>query len=109
MEQFLDSAFTEKDAFAYNYLKAVFNHFIMDFTPVPVIKTSEAANIQTPITLFGAGNDVIFPGVKMIKRAKKIFPSLKQSFLLPDSKHVQNKQDNSKIASIILKDLASLR
>lgn len=103
LEKFLDSAFTEKDDFAQQYLSAVFLNFTMDFTSVPVIKTSEASKIQTPITVFAAENDIIFPGVKMIKRAKKIFPSLKLSLLLNDSKHVQNKKDNSLISSIIKK------
>jgi pimeloyl-ACP methyl ester carboxylesterase len=101
LEQFLDAAFTERDDFANKYLAAVFTHFTMDFTPVPLIKTSEASKIKTPITLIGAGNDIIFPGRKMIKRAKKIFPSLKHTLLLSHSKHVQNKKDNSVIASLI--------
>ena len=62
----------------------------------------DAAKIETPITIIAAGNDIIFPGGKMIKRAKKIFPSLKHTLLLKDSKHVQNKQDNSTISSLIL-------
>jgi pimeloyl-ACP methyl ester carboxylesterase len=102
LERFLDSAFTEKDEFAYKYLAAVFSHFIMDFTPVPVIKSIEASKIRTPITLIGAENDIIFPGGKMIKRAKKIFPSLKHTLLLSKSKHVQNKKDNLVITSLIL-------
>lgn len=102
LERFLDSAFTEKDDFAHNYLAAVFEHFTMDFTPVPVITKSEAAHIQTPITLIGAGDDIIFPGGKMIKRARKIFPSLKHTLLLSDSKHVQNEKDNSTISNLIM-------
>ena len=102
LERFLNAAFTEKDDFAHSYLAAVFTHFTMDFTPVPIIKTSEASRIQTPITLIGAENDIIFPGEKMIKRAKKIFPSLKHTLLLNNSKHVQNKKDNSIIASLIM-------
>lgn len=102
LERFLDAAFSEKDEFAYNSLALVFTHFTMDFTPVPVIKTIEASKIKTPITLIAAGNDIIFPGKKMIKRAKKIFPSLKHTLLLKDSKHVQNKKDNSVIASLIV-------
>ncbi len=102
LQRFLDSAFTEPDKFAYNFLSEVFMHFEMDFTPVPVIKATEAAKIQTPITLIAAGQDIIFPGKKMIKRAKKIFPSLKYALLLPDSKHVQNSNDNAKIAALIL-------
>ena len=46
----------------------------------------------------------MFPGVKMIKRAKKIFPSLIKTVLLEDSKHVQNRVDNEEIEKIILKE-----
>ena len=102
LERFLDSAFTEKDDFAHKYLAAVFSHFTMDFTPVPVIKSINASKIRTPITLISAENDIIFPGGKMIKRAKKIFPSLKNTLLLESSKHVQNRTDNRKIEKLIL-------
>jgi pimeloyl-ACP methyl ester carboxylesterase len=102
IERFLTSAFTQKDDFAFKYLSLVFTHFTMDFTPVPTIKVSEASKISTPITLIGADNDIIFPGGKMIKRAKKIFPSLKQTLLLSDSKHVQSTKDNKRIAGMII-------
>ena len=75
----------------------------MDFSPVPVIHKNKASSIQTPITLFAAKNDIIFPGVKMIKRASKIFPSLKESKLFEHSKHVQNKEENKFIVNTILK------
>ena len=72
LERFLDAAFSESDAFAHQSLALVFTYFKMDFTPVPVIASNEASKITTPITLIAAGNDIIFPGRKMIKRAKKI-------------------------------------
>jgi len=103
LERFLAVNFTAKDEFAVNYLSVVFLNFKMDFTPVPVIKTSEAAKITTPITLIAAENDFVFPGTKMIKRANKIFPSLKKTLLLKGSKHVQNKKDNHSIAQLIIK------
>ena len=74
----------------------------MDFTPVPTIKKKNAKKITTPITLFAADNDIIFPGEKMIKRAKAIFPSLKETILLKESKHVQNKKHNNLINRIII-------
>jgi pimeloyl-ACP methyl ester carboxylesterase len=101
LDQFLASAFTEKDDYAERSLALIFTHFTMDFTPVPVIKTADALKIHTPITLIAAENDILFPGGKMIKRAKKIFPSLKSTVLLKDSKHVQGKEDNQRIAAII--------
>lgn len=97
IELFLKELFTDRDPFAVKYLSKVFLHFKMDFTPVPVIKQRDAARITTPITLFGADKDMMFPGEKMLKRAKKIFPSLKKSVLLKDSKHVQNRSDNDTI------------
>lgn len=103
IEKFLFEVFTERDEFAMQYLSKVFSHFKMDFTPVPVISKKEANTIQTPITIIAAKHDIIFPGVKMIKRAVQIFPSLKKTILLPDSKHVQSKSDNALIQDLILK------
>lgn len=101
IHRFLKELFTESDAFALQFLSKVFLHFKMDFSPVPVIKTQAATSINTPISLIAAKKDLMFPGEKMIKRAKKIFPSLKQAILLEDSKHVQNSTDNKRIVHLI--------
>ncbi len=101
LEKFLNTLFTETDTFALKYLSKVFLYFDMDFTPVPVIKESEAKLITTPINLFAAKQDIMFPGVKMLKRAVKIFPSLRETILLENSKHVQSRMDNDKIEKII--------
>lgn len=105
VEKFLSEVFTDRDEFAIKFLSKVFLHFNMDFTPVPVISTKNAQAIQTPITLIAAKNDVMFPGVKMLKRAKRIFPSLKYDLLLENSKHVQSKCDNLLIEELIVRDL----
>lgn len=102
VEKFLTELFTAKDEFAIKFLSKVFLHFEMDFTPVPIINKNDANKIKTPITLIAAKHDLLFPGEKMIKRASKIFPSLKKTILLENSKHVQNKSDNAKIESLIL-------
>jgi pimeloyl-ACP methyl ester carboxylesterase len=101
VDRFLKELFTEKDAFAIHFLSKVFFNFKMDFTPVPVIHKRAANSIKTPITLIAAKNDIIFPGVKMIKRAKKILPSLKEVVLLEKSKHVQDSADNKQIVTLI--------
>lgn len=103
VEKFLGEVFTERDEFAIQYLSQVFLHFDMDFTPVPVISKGEAQSIKTPITLIAAKHDLMFPGQKMLKRAAKIFPSIKQTLLLEQSKHVQNRADNQRIEALIMK------
>jgi pimeloyl-ACP methyl ester carboxylesterase len=104
VEHFLNELFTQRDAFAIHFLSKVFLHFKMDFSPIPLIKTKAAKSIKTSITLIAAKNDLIFPGEKMIKRAIKIFPSLKKTVLLEQSKHVQNDIDNQRIVSLIYAD-----
>lgn len=103
IEHFLSEVFTERDKFAVQFLSKVFLHFNMDFTPVPVISKAEAKKITTPITIIAAGKDIIFPGGKMIKRARKIFPSLKKVVLLNESKHVQDTIGNEAVEKLILK------
>ena len=102
LKMILKNLFTEPDVFAHKYLSKVFLHFKMDFTPVPVIKKKEAQLISTPITIIAAKKDIVFPGIKLIKRVHKVFPSLKSTVLLENSKHVQNKTDNNKINNIIM-------
>ena len=75
----------------------------MDFTPVPVIDAKKAREITTPITIFAAQNDILFPGNKMIKRAPKIIPSLRKSTLLEQSKHVHSKEQNEMIEQEIMR------
>jgi len=103
VERFLSHLFTDRDEFAVEFLSKVFLEFEMDFTPVPVIDAKKANEITTPITIFAAQDDILFPGKKMIKRAAKIFPSLRKSTLLEHSKHVQNKEQNEMIEREIMR------
>lgn len=102
LERFLANLFTDRDEFALKFLQKVIPEFEMDFTPVPVIKTENANKISTPITLFASGNDIMFPGKKMIKRVSKIFPSLKEKILFDRAKHVHSKSQNKIIEEYIL-------
>lgn len=102
VSRFLKELFTDEDPFALEFLSQVFLHFEMDFTPVPVISKTEAGRIRTPVILFAAKQDLMFPGEKMIKRAQKLFPSLRQVVLFEDSKHVQARVHNDQIEALIL-------
>ena len=103
VETFLSHLFTDRDEFAIAFLSKVFLEFELDFTRVPVINANKAGEITTPITLFASKDDILFPGSKMIKRATKIFPSLRKSRLLKHSKHVQNKEQYEMIEQEIMR------
>lgn len=103
IKKVMDVLFSEYDDFALNYMSNTFQHCNMDFSPLPVISKDSAKNIKTPISIFAAEKDLMFPGKKMIKRAKKVFPSLKECFLLRKSNHVPSKTDFEYIEQTILK------
>ncbi|WP_299099954.1 alpha/beta fold hydrolase [uncultured Winogradskyella sp.] len=94
--------FSEYDVFAFNFLSRSFQNCNMDFSPLPIITKKSARDIETPITIFATENDIMFPGKKMIKRAKRIFPSLEEVILLKASKHVPNTTDFKTIENTII-------
>lgn len=98
----LNALFSEYDDFALKFMSATFLNCNMDFSPLPILKKKEAQNIQTPITIFACEDDIMFPGRKMIKRAKAIFKSSKELILLENSKHVPGRVHFEMIQSTIL-------
>ncbi len=104
MKKVMRALFSEYDDFALKYMSTTFQHCNMDFSPLPVISKKTACKIKTPITIIAAEKDILFPGKKMIKRAKDIFPSLEELVLLERSKHVPNDNYFKKIEELILKN-----
>lgn len=102
IKKVMDALFSEYDGFALVFMSTVFQNCNMDFSPLPVISKNRAKNIKTPISIFAAEQDIMFPGKKMIKRAKQIFPSLEEVVLLNGSKHVPNATDFKKIEQLII-------
>ncbi|APQ18731.1 alpha/beta fold hydrolase [Maribacter hydrothermalis] len=94
--------FSEYDDFALNYMSNTFQHCNMDFSPLPILSKIDANRIKTPITIFACEKDIMFPGKKMIRRAKRIFPSLKEVVLLKDSEHVPSSKNFKVIESSII-------
>ena len=103
VHDFLRELFTEEDAFALAFLSQVFLHFNQDFSSIPLISPKEAQQITTPLHIIGADQDILFPGEKMIKRARKLFSSLESTALLENSRHVPLTADHTQIVNLITK------
>ncbi|MBC3847749.1 alpha/beta hydrolase [Winogradskyella echinorum] len=102
IKKVMSALFSEYDDFALKYMSLTFTHCNMDFSPLPLISKNSAKNIATPITMFAAEKDIMFPGKKMIKRAIDIFPSLQEVVLLQGAKHVPRLKDFKEIEQLIL-------
>ena len=94
--------FSEADDFAIQFMATTFQNCNMDFSPLPIISKQSAKHLTTPLTIIAAEKDIMFPGRKMIKRARRIFPSLHEKILLEDSKHVPSHKDFKLIEELIL-------
>ena len=101
----LSDLFSEKDEFAEAFLSKIFLYYKMDFPIIPLITEEEALRIKTPVYIVAAKNNLLFPGEKMIERAKNIFISLNQTILLEKSKHLLSPKDYERIAKYILNNL----
>ena len=103
IKKVMNVLFSEYDDFATKFMGTTFQNCNMDFSPLPVISKQSAKNIQKPITIIAAEKDIMFPGKKMIKRAKRIFPLLDEIILLEDSKHVPSNTNFKRIEDLVLK------
>lgn len=102
IEKVIESLFTEYDDFAQEFMSSTFKYCHMDFSPLPTISKQSAQLIYKPINVFASEKDILFPGMKLISRTERIFPSLKQTFLLKGSKHVPSAKDFEFIEDMIL-------
>lgn len=102
IKKVMNVLFSEYDDFALTFMSTTFQYCNMDFSPLPVVNKDSAKNIKTPISIFAAEKDIMFPGKKMIKRAKQLFPSLKEAVLFEGSKHVPRATDFRKIEDLIM-------
>ncbi|APG64646.1 alpha/beta hydrolase [Tenacibaculum todarodis] len=105
IKKVMNVLFTAYDDFALTFMSTTFQHCNMDFSPLPTITKKNANSINKPITIFAAEKDIMFPGRKMIKRAKRIFPTLKKVILFKNSKHVPSYKEFHKIKMEILNNL----
>jgi len=97
-------AFDEKriaKAFLITPAGVVKGNLVRNLPDILLIFEEEAAQIKTPLHIFTAENDGLFPGETLLEQATKIFPSLAKIIMLKESKHGLSECDNNKITEII--------
>lgn len=104
LNKFLSASGSDFSPIIKSWMSAVVLNFKMDTSPIPTISKKEAERIQTPLYIISSKDDLFFPGEKVIKRSKKIFPSLKGTKLILNSKHIPSKSDTELIEDYIFKN-----
>ncbi len=80
-------------AFLINPLGIVHGNEFYNFLVIPLISKKEVERIKTPLHIFADENEKIFPGGKLLKRAKQLFPNFSEGFLLSNSKDVVSEKN----------------
>lgn len=103
--RFFEKIFTVRNQFAEACLSKIVLNYKLDFSPIPLITREEAQKIKTPLHIFAAENDQLFPGKEMLKIASEIFQDNQNLYLLKNSKHIPSQKDFQFITERIKNEL----
>ncbi|BCM92472.1 putative carboxylesterase nap [Abditibacteriota bacterium] len=87
LRRFLNPLFTTWDDDWANYMGDALKCFNLNLQPPPLATEEKLRPFKAPTLVFGAENDIHFPGEKLITRAQVLMPHAKTE-LLPGSHHV---------------------
>jgi pimeloyl-ACP methyl ester carboxylesterase len=68
---------------------------------VPLLSAEIARQITTPVSIIAAADDLLYPGTPLLDRARKLFPALDRSVLLPRARHVPGPRHYPLIENLI--------
>jgi 2-hydroxy-6-oxonona-2,4-dienedioate hydrolase len=92
LERFLSTQFTTMDEMWVSWLGDALLGFKMDMRVPPLAQPGQLDAFRKPVQVFGASDDIHFPGPALLARAQQIFPHLAESELL-DCKHTPPFED----------------
>ncbi len=86
LRAFIDPQFTNWDDDWGHWLGEAVRGFTMDMRVPPLATPDQLAGFKGPVQVFGASDDVHFPGPALLVRAKEVLPNVVDSELL-ESRH----------------------
>lgn len=84
----LAGIFTQPDPeFWSPYIGDAFKHYRMDFNAPPLLKPQQMAQLQAPVYVYAADQDLSFPGQVLLRRASELFPNYAGGHLFSNCLH----------------------
>ncbi len=97
LRSFLNAFAPIEDEFLYNMLSSIMKGVKLDTRIPKLLKPKNIKHFKAPVYILASKNDVYFPGEKIARRSKELFPNLKEVYLLQNSKHMPSKKAYSVI------------
>lgn len=54
----------------------------------PLFRAEELARLEAPVLVVAGGRDVLFPGARLVRRAREVIPNLRDAILVPEAGHL---------------------
>jgi pimeloyl-ACP methyl ester carboxylesterase len=86
LKRFFTPLFTTWDDDWARYMGDAFRDFVLDLRIPPLATDEELRGLTMPTLVIGAGEDVSFPGEKLLKRVRAVVPNV-ETELLTESRH----------------------
>lgn len=93
LRKFTKSFVPEEDDFMFRLQKALLLGLNMDYRRPTLLKENDVRNFTNSVYMIVADDDVFFPGLEAIDRAKALFKNFKEAYILKNCKHMPNKEN----------------
>jgi 2-hydroxy-6-oxonona-2,4-dienedioate hydrolase len=87
LRAFAAPQFTTVDDLWVPWLGEALRGFKMDFQAPPLAQPGDFTPVTAPVQVIAASDDIHFPGPALLERAAALFPTLEDTWLIPDCKH----------------------
>jgi pimeloyl-ACP methyl ester carboxylesterase len=92
LRKFTKAFVPEEDDFMFRLQKALLLGLNMDYRRPTLLKEKDVCNFTNPVYMIVADDDVFFPGLEAINRAKALFKNFKEAHIVKNCKHMPNKE-----------------
>jgi len=86
-ERFASAQLTVRDPLWVEYLGEALRTFKVDFRAPRNLRSGELDRFRAPVQVIAAEKDIMFPGERLLRRAREVFPNLQETHLLDGARH----------------------
>lgn len=73
---------------AVDQMRSMLAHVAVRTDLGPLFRPEELARLEAPVLVVAGGRDVLFPGERLVRRAREILPNLRDAVLVPEAGHL---------------------
>lgn len=92
LRKFIKAFVPEEDEFMFRMQKALLLGLNMDYRRPVLLQEKDIRQFTNPVYMIVADDDVFFPGIETVERAKAIFKNFKEAHILKNCKHMPGKE-----------------